>query len=1052
VRVRDTIAARLGEDLLGPQSEREELDSKPTDVYLTGLLWPPRQDLGVEVDDDRVGFVDNEEPIGAPSLIGQARPSSMGVSFACVSEGIPRISIAFECGVYDHDPETQRWTRTPVIGSCDFDLEPGTIAKSINLTTNDDTGFAIDLYLRATQSGSKYLVTATAINRSQVPEDLTFSEQELAREKCVAAQTKITVSATGETRFIPRNPGVKQTDPEVESARLLYREHYEFASGHNCSASWDSSGNRATSISSEWLPTVEVPAFSDLGDDVFTDLVSSGRLGAERLSSSSSDEIGATLRELVACYQSWLAIEARKVDDLPEDLRQIGASHIQMCEHVALRMSKGVEFLVRDPQALEAFRFANAAMALQHSWKKDPQGAPLSPLTWRPFQLGFILLSVASTCLPEDDDREVLDLLWFPTGGGKTEAYLALIGIVAWYRRLTASTPAEGDGNVAVMRYTLRLLTAQQFERASALILACELIRLGRTAPRENLEAIGVSPFSIGLWVGGDATPNTVAKIGSGKSNPDQLEHCFACGGMLTWSLERSPSYRPRCSTEDCILSFDAWPVATIDEDIYALCPTLLIGTIDKFAQLPFQVSMGKLFGFGSSKSTDLIVQDELHLISGPLGSIAGIYEIAFDWLLRKGKNRAKVIGSTATIRRATAQVRALFDRESCQFPPPGLTSTNSGFAVVDENRPGRLYVGVTSLGRSPKFALQAAVASVLQSASVEAGLDESSRNPYSTLLMYFHSLRELGGAVVQVLDDVPDTMGPLAARRGEKPRALHGQPAELTSRYSQLEIVEILRKLQLDSSDPDSVDTVLATNMVSVGVDVSRLGLMVMQGMPKSRAEYIQASSRVGRTSAAPGLIVAMMNASKARDLSAFESFLSWHGAIYRDVEPTSVTPFAPRAREKALHAVLVSMVRHSLLALRDKPYFSAIPQEVLIDVVTEIERRVAAIDPAELRETTLEIDRLLDFWEQSNRIAYYDRKTLNQSLLQSAEDRARRHAMGRAPHDAWPTMNSMRTVEASTLFRMTNALSRRASGDGAGDVTGAETTTRERSWRTPS
>src|SRR6185369_8849737 len=165
----------------------------------------------------------------------------------------------------------------------------------------------------------------------------------------------------------------------------------------------------------------------------------------------------------------------------------------------------------------------------------------------------------------------------------------------------------------------------------------------------------------------------------------------------------------------------------------------------------------------------DLVIQDELHLISGPLGTIAGLYETAFDWLICREGKRPKVIGSTATIRRAAQQVLALFDRTSCQFPPPGIDHDDSGFAVRedDPDKPGRLYVGVTTAGRSAKFALQAVAGALMQSASEAAFPDPGQRDGYSTLLCYFNSLRELGGAIVQMLDDVPDSMDLYARRRG---------------------------------------------------------------------------------------------------------------------------------------------------------------------------------------------------------------------------------------------------------------------------------------------
>jgi hypothetical protein len=478
-----------------------------------------------------------------------------------------------------------------------------------------------------------------------------------------------------------------------------------------------------------------------------------------------------------------------------------------------------------------------------------------------------------------------------------------------------------------------------------------------------------------------------------------------------------------------------------VDEDIYRVCPTLLIGTVDKFAQLPFRSDVGTLFGAGTDATPDLIVQDELHLISGPLGTVTGLYETAFDWICTRDGRRPKVVGSTATIRRASDQVLALFDRNSCQFPPPGIDYDNSGFAVVDYEKVDRwrLYLAVTSSGRSAKFTLQAAVGSLLQSTGRHGAIDDEIRSGYSTMLAYFNSLRELGGAIVQMLDDVPDSIKLYASMRGAEPVREIGVPRELTSRVSQAEIIQILEELKCAPPDPDAVDLVLATNMVSVGVDVPRLGLMVLNGQPKTRSEYIQATSRVGR-SVFPGLVVSVMNAQKIRDRSHYETFFSWHGALYRDVEATSVTPFSSRARDRALRAVFVSMLRHTVRSLRDLPTLDDSCMERVADVIEAIEGRVSRVDPRELAATRDELDQAVRAWLEIDPQLYKkSRGDKGRSLMQSAEDYARRASAGKSPGLAWPIMNSMRSVEPTTRFRLAEVLTNPAghkAGDGADAV----------------
>ena len=376
----------------------------------------------------------------------------------------------------------------------------------------------------------------------------------------------------------------------------------------------------------------------------------------------------------------------------------------------------------------------------------------------------------------------------------------------------------------------------------------------------------------------------------------------------------------------------------TVDEDVYDQRPTLLVGTIDKFAQIVRRNDVNRLFGLSAGSPPDLIVQDELHLISGPLGTVAGLYEAAIDLMFSSRGDRPKIIGSTATIRRASEQVLDLFDRLACQFPPPAINEGDSGFAKKDPEAVGRRYLGITTAGRSAKFTLQAVAASLLQSAYAAFSNDDE-RNPYQTLVGYFNSLRELGGALVLMQDDVDDTISLFANARGERPRSA-GIVEELTSRRTQDEILEMLSTLAIPAGQPGCVDTVLATNMVSVGVDIPRLGLMLVNGQPKTTAEYIQSTSRVGRGRVS-GLVVTILNNAKARDRSHFETFRGWHGALYRDVEATSVTPFASRARDRALHAALVAAVRHLVPGMLDSPEGAGDHEAEVMNLIDEIVAR---------------------------------------------------------------------------------------------------------------
>lgn len=1036
VDVRHGVVARLRADLIGPHKDDEVFQGvriKPSDIYLTGILWTKGERMGAEDDDGNEGDEDGDATQAAATPVGQQRPCSMGVSF-CTADtlGTNRVDVAVRFATYTFEkikaegerPADQKWTRQPyAIDLKGVELpesgEAFETLMSVGLVAN------VQLHLRARPGKAGRLVTATLINRSVGPEG-----DRNAAESLLLFQASLEIRAVGGTTFVPRPSRPTANDEDEAIGRLLYRDSPEFAAGHQCSASWSADGRQASSVRTEWLPSTYVIAFREDGHDVFADLVLQSAFDAQQLASLPDDAVLERLSQLPDAYARWIALQSERATGLADDLGLIAKDNLDVCGQVCDRMKAGVEAMRTDPLLLRAFKVANAAMALQHSWK--PVGKA-KPLQWRPFQLGFILLSANSVCNASAPDRNVLDLLWFPTGGGKTEAYLALVAMLSFYRRGACADPDDGAGCAALMRYTLRLLTAQQFERASSLILACELIRRGiaRDVSWDGPE--GNRPFSIGLWVGGDATPNRFKAALANRGNrngstAEQIDDCPCCHGRVRWNYDEvAESVQPYCEAEGCLLGpgFGLWPVFTVDDDIYRHRPTLLIGTIDKFALLTTNSHVASLFAFGTAQSPDLIIQDELHLISGPLGTIAGLYETAFDWLLRKREARCKVIGSTATIRRAADQVRALFDRQGCQFPPPGLDHDDSGFAVRDPAKAPRHYVAVSTAGRSAKFTLQAAAASLLQSTGATVGLTDAERDGYATLLAYFNSLRELGGAIVQMLDDVPDAMRLYADQRGERPR-VNMPPRELTSRATQKEIIEILGELKIAAGDPASIDVVLATNMVSVGVDVSRLGLMLMNGQPKTRSEYIQATSRVGRSSA-PGLVLAVLNAAKPRDRSHFETFTGWHSTLYRDVEATSVTPFASRARDRALHAALVAMIRHGDPVMAS-PDLSKAPAGLLQAVVAEIERRVDAVDIREKAACSRELDDLLDNWLARDPKQYIDPRKFKQSLLISADINARRKATGRLPPDAWPTMNNMRSVEASTPFRMAEVLVNRA------------------------
>ncbi|MVW88855.1 helicase-related protein [Pseudomonas sp. PB101] len=1047
---RDIVAIRLAEDLVGPRTEGEKLTTRPSDVYLTGILWPQHTAMFGE-DDERLGSAgvgSGEESDGEAEVVRTGslqKPSVAGISFSVASIGTPQVRVICSFATYRIEKldDVDIWVRQPhIVDIPSLDLSAGPTRK-IALAALCKGLPDVSLNVRSINAGNAVLATLTLVN-SVVPEQ--------GRNEIEAAslfQTELRIEPCEGTLLVPKPPMRVISLPQVKSGRtssisdeesgaLLYRNVAEFAVGHVCSAEWEHDNHAADVrpcalwVGTTWVPSAIVESVDPNGHVFFTELGKEhgafDPLSAESLASADRTTLQQGLQLFCDTYERWIGVQRERLDSVMEvssELKYIAEAHLARCDEALERISASVLELHTNPRLQRAFQLANLAMHLQHSW--DSSKSQHGPLRWRPFQLGFLLLSAPSSVIREHKHRGIMDLLWFPTGGGKTEAYLALIACIAVYRRLS-DDPADHGGVCALMRYTLRLLTTQQFARSAAMILALEAIRSGRAASPDGLPLQGDAPFSIGLWVGGDATPNKRADAFASLrgalevASPKQLTCCPACGEKLQWSMASATSpVDAECTNSSCKIR-GILPVFTVDDDVYENRPTLLIGTADKFAQIVREKRTNRLFSISDGSPPDLIIQDELHLISGPLGTIAGLYETAFDLLFAARGYRAKVIGSTATIRRASEQVLALFDREAFQFPPPAIDHDDSGFAVRDR-RPkavGRRYLGITTAGRSAKFTLQAVAGSLLQTASA-AFSDDVRRDAYWTLVGYFNSIRELGGALVLMQDDVTDSIALYANARSEEKRSLRNVE-ELTSRRTQEEIREMLDVLDIKVGLPGAVDAVLATNMVSVGVDISRLGLMLVNGQPKTIAEYIQSTSRVGRGEVS-GLVVSVLNNAKARDRSHYETFCSWHRTLYRDVEATSVTPFASRARDRALHAALVAAVRHLVVDMLDSPRMDDDAEDEAMDLIDLIVERAKRVDPEEtaVRE---ELERRLDTWRTRSPAVYWSDYKGGGSLLQSAERAAARRAANRETGAAWPTLNSMRTVEAGTPFRMAPVL----------------------------
>jgi len=854
--------------------------------------------------------------------------------------------------------------------------------------------------------------------------------------------------------------------PEELGLQLLYRHRKIFAVGHGCSADWTEQDSVASEVRSVALPAYEIAPILPV-------TIPGLELGMQSLSEEDSDEPIKLCQRLADGYEQWIEKQKAEVEkeesSVPAYLKQAALDNISACTQCLSRIRAGIELLGSNPRARHAFALMNRAMLMQHAhydlatsrkrlWEKSAQGLALqsryetpryseSSRTWRPFQIAFILMTLRSIVLndPSDfDERAIVDLIWFPTGGGKTEAYLGLTAFTIFWRRL--ANPGNA-GTAAIMRYTLRLLTTQQYQRAASLICACEKIR--RAAPDE----LGSSPVTIGLWVGGDVTPNSekqaeqaLADLLKGETeNPFIILSCPWCGAQMgpvqDGAKTRVKGYRrltkPNrvrlvCEDTDCEFSSgEGLPLQIIDEDIYASPPTLVVGTVDKFAMLPWNPKARSLFGLGSRDidPPDLIIQDELHLISGPLGSMVGHYETVIDALTRhKVAGReccAKIVASTATIARAKQQISALYGaRSNCLFPPQGLRAGDSYFAEERTDLPGRTYVGVFASGLPSQTTTEVRVLSaVLQAPRAVDGYTPAQLDPYWTMMVYFNSIRELGHAATLLRADIPEYMNVIWRRLGferawgetaANRRRFINADMELTSRIQNSEITEYMERLftkypAKDGSVP--IDVCLATNMIQVGLDVQRLSLMSIIGQPKTTSEYIQASSRVGRSGEGPGLVLTILSPAKPRDRSHFEHFRAFHQSIYRYVEPTSVTPFAVPVTERALHALIVILARYwgggVQLDYPDPP-----SAELEVRIREEILKRVALVEPDERGRVAALLERIFREWRRLPPDVYGGFSTPSDSVPFL-------YPNGTHPSEQWDdrayaTPSSMRNVDA--------------------------------------
>jgi hypothetical protein len=1231
----------LCREVLGPRGGPNEImpeEQDPRSEYITGILEPVTatsledrgeddvdeiiEETSSEEDQDSQGYVASPG-VFSPALDPKALPHSIGLSFTLEADTTPQIEICATWARYYL--EQDGWHRYPskyLSGIRDASL----------LSSDIEAASGIRLHVRSKQIiPGTWRVSVFLVNNTQVEADRpTTSEylfQPQLRIHIPAGTRTVPVRHLDESTLHP--PEQTSENREEISLALLYSKRTAFARGHMCGAIWREidverpfeGAERPPEAPFSWtdsLITEESEREKFTAPNVRTELIpiylvqtpemgwlsqygTAPELKPEVLSEIWEPvQIKNALQPLVDGYRAWLQVQTNQINQLEPIYLRVAEEHLQECNRVADRVEESINILCDDEDARLAFCFANKAIDVQSKWKN-----PGRPLEWRPFQLAFILLNIPALANPLHEDRDICDLLWFPTGGGKTEAYLGLSAFVLGLRRLRAKKnefgqDRTGAGVSVLSRYTLRLLTIQQFRRALGVITACEKLRV---LQGENINTFGWRPqachrddyflwggirFSAGLWVGGGVTPNSMLSIGplpipngqgymmfagaldilrglrsgykgpnqelatfaqqvrqnlKAEGEPAQVTQCPCCqttlavpddglgagehtlhfvykgGGTTMPSLNllttRSPlprvtansanvfthsssdyrtlsinfsvperarltaenvdewweqsikvalgrevtlqsarAARPGyfilkystnrnsskhcdfdiyCPNPSCELNQSLWaeqvpmsreqdgarttvarrlnmfderrsgvtdpvivlteglvwqdvpepfrleqskkwstripiPAYTVDDQVYHRCPSLVIATVDKFARLAYEPKAASLFGNvthyhsrwgyyrngcppseSSQPSTfrehpsgmatgnplhrdikpfsspDLVLQDELHLIEGPLGSMVGLYETAIDLLSQKVVDGhmvlPKYIASTATVRKAEAQIRSLFNRKLMQFPPSALSSDERFFATGGESHPldnsksGRLYVAVCAPGKGAQTPIVRIWSSLMQEAQrLSQLLPAEIVDPFSTLVGYFNATRELAGALSLYRQDIPERM---ENRAGADARILdESRRLELSSRASSTNLPILLQKLELQY--PGSQDAVFATSMFGTGVDIDRLSLMVVHGQPKTTSSYIQATGRVGRKTCA--LVVSFFRASRPRDLDHYEFFTGYHRALYRYVEPVTVAPFSPRARERALGPLAVVLLRQAF-ALNNIP-----------------------------------------------------------------------------------------------------------------------------------
>jgi len=933
--------------------------------------------------------------------------------------------------------------------------QPSVNTENWSKEMRENLVFHVKLY---TNYPDKYYIKTVIENKTLIPKDkFSLSKEKINRLSCF--QTEIKIESKKLLPFRDYKPHLYKTD-EDKMLDYLYRDKLAFGIGHNTACTWE---NAQSPNTPQWIQSTFLPEYDVKSQSSETDKIKGEILNIKNLSvyNSNTKSIISNLTQVAKAYKNWIEDERKKANG-----NDLGLQNISKCEKIYNRIENGIRILSENEKALRAFQLANTAIYLQffqsqqhfskkkegfEVWERNEKlqhnfqdyGTLPFPTDrvpeWRPFQLAFILQCLASFVDENSNEKELIDLLYFPTGGGKTEAYLAVSAFLIFWRRI--QYPDSYDGVNIIIRYTLRLLSAQQFERASKLVLACEFIR-------NNYNDLGDKPISIGFWVGKQTIPNylkdakkklesTQKKLNQGNKyviNPFQLSTCQWCNTKIISRLtEKDTAYQighranrqlqSYCLNDACHFSEQngGLPIVLIDEDVYSKPPTILFATVDKFASLAWKGESTTFFNNGSNRKPELIIQDELHLLNGTLGSLVGLFENA----LLKLCDNPRIIASTATIKNVDKQIQGLYGREASVFPQYATNADDTFFSkVIDESK--RKYIGILPTGKTTVVTNLQLLASLLF-ARLEIwkkSPDKKDADSFWTILSYFKSLKEIGRFSNKINSELKPIIKQLQVRyllnNSQDERSNYSKLSyrniELTSRIPNEKIKKNLDKLEIrfngNIKEHKAYDLVLATNMISVGLDVGRLGVMIMNGMPPNTAEYIQASSRVARKN--EGVVITLYDPFNSRDLSYFEDFVQFHKTFYKQVEPLSVTPFAENALDKMLFTLILAYFRHTTpytannaaTALRD----DKVKNELRNNLVKLFQNHQFAQDDIQL--IIEKIDDILRDWkykiDAQKDLKYFWKDHPKESLIAPIQEK-------KNDDDTLTAMQSMRSVEPS-------------------------------------